>query len=103
MFGTYCPKSVCWSHDPDASPRLQAISTDDKSMASQGMHPQPGTPTLRLAGEGPIHEIKDAPQGDMDLGESEPPIPRTLRETLSDEELSMLLDEPPTYERRQHP
>lgn len=96
MLARYAPSAACWTHDPTLSPRLRAASSEPKSPPRQPSPPPRAAPSLRLAGQGPIHEVKPPTAPDENLLQSGPvPESGSLRELLSDDELAMLLDDPP--------
>lgn len=111
----YAPASVCWVHDPAASPRLRIIPwkkdaapapAHASSPAPPSSHVQPAAPfthTLRLAGEGPV-SLDPNPA----ISPAKPDLPqvvtlaRTPRDILTDEELAMLLGDAPGPEQSPH-
>jgi hypothetical protein len=112
----YAPASVCWVHDPAASPRLRIIPwKNDPSPApapasshvqSSQLHARTAAPamhTLRLAGGGPVSL---APQPVVSPIKADPAqvvtLARTPRDILTDEELAMLLGDSQGPEQSPH-
>jgi hypothetical protein len=108
----YAPASVCWVHDPAASPRLRIIPwkkdaapapVHAASPSSHARHPAPATHTLRLAGDGPVSAELDpaVPPAKSDPSQVVT-LARTPRDILTDEELAMLLGDAPGPEQSPH-
>jgi hypothetical protein len=88
----YAPGSLAWIYEPGANNPLRALVEERPEPRRQEgpVVRSPGSHALRLAGEGPSLDSTEAPADkDDEQGTG-------LGHLLSDEELSLLLDEPET-------
>jgi hypothetical protein len=104
----YTARAVCWVYEESANPRLRAlVESDVERWAGGGGAPaageehartRPSAPALRLTdtraeSTEPFHEGDEGRRTEVDPGDERegPRVPS--RQALTDEELSMLLDE----------